>query len=155
MGMPGPTDEHRRLERLAGSWAGEEIVHPSPWDPGGGPATGRTLARMSLGGFFLISDYEQERDGKVNFRGHGVYGWDTESNLYTMHWFDSLGIDPGDPGTGAWEGDVLTFTHGTFPRGRSRHVYRIGSDEYHLRIEQLVAKMGWRPFLEGTYRRVS
>jgi|GEM_PF-3960233 len=76
MQMPKPTDAHRKLEKLAGSWHGEEQISPSPLDPVGGKAFGRLTNRLALDGFVVLQDYEQERDGVVNFRGHGVFGWD-------------------------------------------------------------------------------
>ena len=41
MNMPNPSPGHLLLEKLAGSWVGEEIMHPSQWDPKGGVALGR------------------------------------------------------------------------------------------------------------------
>ena len=31
-GMPEPGEQHRALQALAGTWAGEETLYPSPWD---------------------------------------------------------------------------------------------------------------------------
>ena len=53
MNMRTPSDGHLKLERLAGSWEGEEIMHPSQWDPKGGVATGRKKHEIGLGGFAL------------------------------------------------------------------------------------------------------
>ena len=33
MNMPQPSPGHHKLEVLAGSWEGEETMHPSQWDP--------------------------------------------------------------------------------------------------------------------------
>ncbi len=153
MDMPKPTAEHERLSRLAGLWVGEETLHPTRWDPDGGTATGRFEARMALDGFFLVADYEELRGGTVNLRAHAVYGWDARGRCYTMHWFDSVGIDPQAPGIGSWEGDVLTFEHQAH-LGHSRYTYTLGDGEYHLRIENSAAGIDWTPFLDGTYRRV-
>src|SRR4029079_8031956 len=95
MEIPKHTESHRRLERLAGDWMGEELLFPSPWDPKGGPAISRLTAHMGLDGFFLVTDYVQERDGRISYRGHGLYGWDAQQGVYTMHWFDSMGSGPG------------------------------------------------------------
>jgi hypothetical protein len=64
MDMPRPTEEHRRLTAFAGSWTGDERLHPSPWDAKGGPATTKVDARMGLDGFALIQDAQQEREGR-------------------------------------------------------------------------------------------
>ena len=66
-----------------------------PWDPQGGKATGRIRSRVALSGFALINDYEQERDGKVTFTGHGVFTFDPKEDLYTLTWFDCHGRAPG------------------------------------------------------------
>jgi len=51
MEMPRPLDEHKRLKSLAGTWEGEETLHPSPWDPKGGTAQGRVGSRHPIVGF--------------------------------------------------------------------------------------------------------
>lgn len=92
MNMPQPAEGHRKLARLAGRWKGEERVHPSPWDPTGGPATGFVENRLALSDFVVIQDYRQERNGAVSFTGHGVFAYNPASNLYTMHWWDNMGV---------------------------------------------------------------
>jgi hypothetical protein len=93
------------------------------------------VARMALGGFHLILDYREERDGRVNLEGHGVLGWDPRGKCYTMHWFDSMGVEHGAPAIGTWEGNVLSIAHETSHMGHSRQVYEIGRDEYRFRLE--------------------
>ena len=56
--------DNGKLTALAGSWSGPEKLYPSPWGPGG-QATGRMNARLSVDGFFLLQDYEEEKDGSV------------------------------------------------------------------------------------------
>ena len=109
---------------------------------------------MALDGFFLIADYEQERSGKVNFRGHGVYGWDTRGPCYTMHWFDSVGIEHDAPGLGSWEGDTLTLIHETHRTGSSRYTYKVGDGVYQLRLEHSPDGKSWATVLEARYQRI-
>jgi len=109
--MPKPTAEHRKLEKIAGDWEGEEKMSPSPWDPKGGTALGRIRSRMAVGGFALINDYEQERDGKITFSGHGVFTFDPKEQLYTLTWFDCMGVPP-EVFKGTFEGEVLRLSHG-------------------------------------------
>lgn len=154
MEMPKPTAEHQQLAKLAGNWVGEESILPSPWDPKGGKATGRMQARMDLGGFYLIADYQQERNGQENFRGHGVYGWDPRGKCYTLHWFDCSGIEHGAPALGSWEGDTLTLQHDLRHLGYSRYVYNVGDGEYRMRIENSPDGKQWTTFLDAVYRRV-
>ena len=59
--MPEPSASHRKLEKIAGRWEGEEKMYASPWDAKGGSAIGRINSRLALNGFALINDYEQGR----------------------------------------------------------------------------------------------
>ena len=93
-GMPKPSAGHERFARMAGNREGEETMHPSDWDPKGGTATGRTRGRVALNGFALIYDYEQERNGAITYSGHGVFTFDPKAELYSLHWFDSMGSPP-------------------------------------------------------------
>jgi hypothetical protein len=151
MQMPKPTEQHARLHALAGEWRGEEILYPSPWAPEQRTATGRFSARMGVDGMFLVTDYEQLRDGAVIFRGHGVYGYDPRQQKYTMFWFDTMGGSPAET-LGAWEGSTLTFENQS-EHGRSRYVYEVGTDRYTFRILSSRDGVAWSTFMEGHYRR--
>ena len=85
-------------------------MHPSQWDPKGGVATGRNKNMMSLAGFALLSDYEQERDGTITFTGHSVYTFNPREDRYSLHWFDCMGSPP-EVFVGGFERDVLTLAH--------------------------------------------
>ena len=153
MPHPQPSEHHERLKALAGKWIGEETIHPLPFAPGGGKATSLMHARMDLDGFFLIADYVQERDGKVSFRGHGVYGYDPRQSKYTLHWFDVMGGDPGPPALGEWKGQTLTLLH-QHAMGHSRYTYNItGRDAYTFKLEFSQDGQQWMPFLVGNYKR--
>ena len=153
MEMPHVLDEHRRLKALAGNWAGEEKIHPSPWDPKGGSATSRFQARADLDGFFLIADYVEERDGRVAYRGHGVYGYDPQQKCYTMHWFDSMGSGTPEPARGQWEGNRLTFENQN-PMGHSRRIYVFEEENrYRFTIENSQDGRKWATFMEGKFTR--
>jgi Protein of unknown function (DUF1579) len=153
MKMPTPSDEHRKLHRFAGRWTGEETLEPSPWGPGG-PAVGRTSAEVALGGMFVVSDYSEEKDGQVVFRGHGVFGWDPRAKQVNWYWFDVMGETPPAPARGAWDGDTLIL-RSTSPMGEGRYTYRFhGNDRYEFRIDNSFD--GGKTFvklMEGNYRR--
>lgn len=153
MQMPTPGEHHQKLHALVGDWRGEEKFHPSPWDPNGGVGTSRCVARMDLDGFYLITDYTQERDGRVSYRGHGVYGYDLSKQKYQMYWFDVMGIDAGAPALGTWVGDTLVYSQ-THQGRHGRYTYQFRSpDEYTFMIEQSHDGESWKRFLEGIYRR--
>ena len=152
MEMPKPTAGHKRLEKLAGHWEGEERMLPSQWDPKGGIAVGRTRNRMSLNGFALISDYEQERVGAVTFSGHGVFTFDPKEELYTLHWFDCMGSPP-ELFRGRCEGAVLTIAHGG-PGLHARMTYDLTEPEHMTsRMEMSQDGLDWKTLFEGSYTR--
>lgn len=151
--MPQPTDDHRRLARLAGSWTGDEVLHPSPWSPERRRAEGSFEARTSLDGFFLVTDYVETQGGAVTYRGHGVYGCDAKTGEAVMYWFDNMGSAPAAPARGGWDGDRLTF-EAAAEGFRARYVYELrGADAFTFRIDTLRDGAEWSPMMEGTYRR--
>lgn len=150
--MPKPTAQHEKLTALAGDWAGDETLHPSAWAPEARQATGRFSMRMGMDGMFLVSDYEEARDGAVVFRGHGVYGYDPKRERYTMFWFDSMGGSPNET-LGVWEGNTLTFSN-QGEHGHARYVYTV-KDANHMafRIEGSQDGESWSRIMEGDYAR--
>jgi hypothetical protein len=139
-----------RLPEFAGTFVGEEIVSPSPWAPRGGPAIARIHARMVLRGAVLVTDYVEERDGKVIFEGHGVYTCEA-NDLYRMYWFDTSGPGPDAPIEGRWVGDTLTF-EGATAKGRIRYVYNLDPEGYTFRIEHATSGAA-AILMQGKYRR--
>ena len=85
-------------------------------------------------GFSLIADYEQRRGGVVNFEGHGVYGWDPRGRRYTLHWFDSVGVEHGEPAFGAWDDDRLVLMHEITHTGYSRQLYEVSGDTFRFAL---------------------
>jgi Protein of unknown function (DUF1579) len=159
--MPGahllaqsPIEGHERLHALAGDWVGEEMMHDSRWFEAG-PAMGYCCNRVALDGFCVVQDYRQERDGKVIFRGHGVFSFDVEDRLTKLFWFDSLGYIGPSPATGGWTEGALTLVRGSL-RGAARHVYSFGTpDEYDFRLQFSPDSYGWSDVVTATYRRVA
>jgi hypothetical protein len=152
MQMPKPGPGHQKLHVFGGNWQGSETMLPSPFGPGG-TATGRMSARVDIDGFFVISDYVQEKEGKVGYRGHGVYGYDPQTDEYTWYWVDSMGM-PSAVARGKWLGDTLTF-EASYPNGRGRYTYRWQGDDKHIfQIENsLDAGATWNKFMEAAYVR--
>ena len=152
MEMPRPTAGHAGLERLAGLWMGEETMHPSQWDPKGGSATAQLDYRMALGGFALVTDYEQQRDGHVTYQGHGVMTFDPATTSYKLHWFDSMGSPP-EVFSGSFDGDVLVLAHGG-PGMHARMTYDLSSSGI-LKMHMDMSRDGtqWHTLFDGVYRR--
>ena len=150
MEMPRPGAEQRKLEILVGSWRGDETLSPSPWDPKGGTAVGRTVNRLALDGFAVIQDYQQQREGQTNFLGHGVFRWD--DGTYVLHWFDSMGMAPSEY-RGNFDGNTLVMT-ARLTQGFSRATFdfrRPGS--YHFRMEVSPDGNQWFTMIDGQYIR--
>lgn len=151
MQMPVPTDANRKLEKLTGTWAGDETMHPSPYAPGG-KYLGRVRNVSALDGFAVIQDYDQEQSGKVGFRGHGVFRFDAPSGKYQMTWFDTFG-SPGSLMEGSFAGDVLTLQMKA-SQGFVRATWNFSRpDEYGYLMEVSGDGSQWSPFIEATYRR--
>jgi hypothetical protein len=153
MDMPKPGPGHSKLERLAGTWEGEEKMFPSEWDPKGGAAKGTTKSRLALDGFAVIGDYRQERNGATTYSGHSVFTFDEKSNAYSVHWFDCLGSPP-EVFTGQLKGDVLVMAHGG-PGMHARLTYDL-RDANLLQTKMEMSKDGsaWNTLFEGRYKRI-
>jgi hypothetical protein len=152
MEMPKPTDGHLKMKQMAGRWQGEEIMHPSQWDPNGGTANGSTSSHLGLNGFAVIGDYEQERDGAVTFSGHSVLTYDPKEDLYVMHWFDCMGSPP-EVFKGRFEGDRLVLAHGG-PGIHARMTYDLSKDKTMVsRMEMSPDGKQWQTLFEATYYR--
>ena len=150
MDMPRPTTAHQELEKLVGSWSGEERMLPSPWDPAGGTATGRIRNVRALDGFVVVQDYAQERDGRVTFRGHGVFWWDASSKEYVLHWFDAMGQAPNEF-RGAFDAGVLRLVS-RGPQGQARATWDFSRPgRYEHRLEMSADGVQWTSFMEGSY----
>ncbi|TPW11974.1 MAG: hypothetical protein FD129_1556 [bacterium] len=153
MSMPKPTEAHEKLARLAGKWRGIETIHPSPFDPAGGEAEGRVDNRLSLDGWVVVQDYEQERGGTVTFRGHGVFSFDPGRAVHVMTWWDSFGGVASEY-TGGWQGDVLRLDAKT-PQGPARASFDLSkAGEYGFKMEVSPDGNQWFTFMEGRYRKV-
>jgi hypothetical protein len=152
MDMPQLLPQNQALTIIAGTWIGHEQIHPSPFDPAGGPAVGRVINRVALDGFAVIQDYEQERNGKVNFRGHGIFRWDRGDSCYKLHWFDSAGQAPVEY-QGSLEAGVLILTAPQGP-GFARASFDFSQDgKYLYRMEVSPDGNQWFVFMDGEYQR--
>ncbi|MEO8432780.1 MAG: DUF1579 family protein [Acidobacteriota bacterium] len=157
MEAPKPSAEHRKLEQLVGTWAGEESLSAAAgWKPAGDKAQGQFDFREAADGFFLLADYEERLEGgKPGIRGHGVLGWDPKGKTYTLHWFDNSGTPPAEPGRGQWEDGTLAFEH-DMGKHKGRTVFAVdGKDSLNFRVEMSEDGKKWTRAVDGRYRRQS
>jgi len=153
MEMPKPGDAHKKLAALVGEWTGDETLHPSPWDPAGGGAQAQVTNRWVADGFALVQEYEQRRNGRVSFRGHGVFWFDPTRDEYVMHWWDSMGGSAGEY-RGRFDGDVLLLSAPMPQGGHSRTSWRLtGPDAHTFLMEVSPDGQAWQPAMEGRYRK--
>jgi hypothetical protein len=150
--MPQPNEHHKKLHTLVGTWVGDEKLSPSPWGPGG-PARGKYTMISACDGFHVVQDYVEEKDGRITYRGHGVFGWDPQGQVYTWYWVDSMGFPPPTASRGKWEGDTLIFeSHSEM--GHGRYTYKFdGADRLHFSLENSRDGKEYALFMEGDYQR--
>ena len=154
MDMPRPGPDHAKLMRLAGRWAGDEVLAPSPWGPGG-PAHGATTLRVDLDGMALVQEYEETKDGQPVFHGHGVFVIDPHGSDVLWWWFDSMGFPPDGPARGRWDGDVLLFEKST-PMGDSRYRYEFFGDRYTFSLaNKFPGQPDFTEMMRGDYARIA
>ncbi len=151
--MPKPSKFHKKLATLIGDWSGDEIMHPSPWDPKGGKSKGRYKNYAIAGGFGVAQEYEQKAGGKVQFSGHGVFGYDTQENCYLWHWSDSMGGVPGTATKGQWTGNKIVWQNQS-PMGHARYTHtflRGGKCAFTIEVSQDGTQ--WSMMMEGLYTK--
>ena len=151
MEVPSPGPELETLKRMVGAWEGQETLHPSPWDPKGGEAIGHIDARLALDGFAIVSDYAQEKEGRITFRGHGIYTWDARRKSFVMTWFDSMSA--GSPGIahGVMNGTTLTFQNQS-EFGHGRYIYDFDtSNSVQVPHRVVHGREVWTMFMDARY----
>ncbi|MCA9706718.1 MAG: DUF1579 family protein [Myxococcales bacterium] len=151
MAMPQPNEHHHRLTALAGTWVGQEHMHPSPWVPEGSVADARIVNHRGAGGFVLAQDYEQRRDGEVVFSGHGVFWIDPSSGEVRLSWWDAMGMAPNEF-RGRWDGDQLVLRTQS-PMGHTRASWVLTAEGYAHTMEMSQDGEQWKVLMEGSYRR--
>ena len=80
-----PTDEHKKLAEMAGTWDAT-VIHPGGEIP---PMKGAMVYKMEMGGLWLIGRFESEFMG-VKFTGTDTTGYDPIKKKYVGTWVDSM-----------------------------------------------------------------
>ena len=87
-----PDSNHALLESLAGSWSHAIQFYPAP---GSEPIemTATSTAEMSLGGRYLVSEYDGDFVG-TPFEGRETMGFDKVKGQYFSLWVDNMSTGP-------------------------------------------------------------
>ena len=128
-----PSEEHKALEPLAGTWHAEVKFYMAPGKP---PevSEGTMTRTWILGKRFLKEEYEGKAIGE-SFRGLGLTGYDRKKQKYTAMWIDSMSTSIGTQlGTYDASTKTFTFTQQMFDpfvgaEVKTRDVLRIVSDD--------------------------
>lgn len=143
------TDAHYALHRLAGEWRGRERISPSPWDPAGGVADAVVRNQVALDGLVVVQDYDQSRDGKVVFQGHGVFG--VEGTEIVLRWWDTWSSASREF-RGVVDGESFVLVSAD-PKGQARATWHLRDHAYDYSLEMSPDGIAWTPYLTATYAR--
>jgi uncharacterized protein YodC (DUF2158 family) len=98
--------ELARLSFLAGTFTTENMTFDTPMGKGG-PGKGRNINRWDLDSLYVIANYEGRMAGMGDYKGHGMFTYDTPSGQYKCWWFDNFGNH--SEYTGNFVGDTLAL----------------------------------------------
>ncbi len=88
--LPKPAPELQKLAFLKGDWVHDEKYEASAMGPAGKGA-GRSRNQWVLGDHHLYMVYAGNTPmGKIE--GRGFLRWDPSAKLYTLDWFDNMGL---------------------------------------------------------------
>ena len=103
-----PSEPHKQLESLAGTWT----TQTKEWmEPGKPPteAAGSADMKMLLGGRFLQQDFTGEMMGQP-YTGMGITGYDNLRKKYVSIWLDTMSTGSFMmEGTGSADGKTITL----------------------------------------------
>ena len=111
----------------------------------------RNHLRRGAGGFVLVRDYAQLRDGEESFGGHGVIWWDAKAEQYVQRWWDSMGGAPSEF-RGGFEGGVLVLIDRS-ERGWTRGRMVLEGNTLRHVLEMSKDGESWTELMRGEYRR--
>ena len=87
--LGSPSEGHKALEPLAGSWTYAAQWWMSPDGPPQ-PMTGTAINTLLFGGRFLKQEIRGQTEGQPPFEGIGYTGYDNIRKEYQSVWFDNM-----------------------------------------------------------------
>lgn len=156
MSPPQRSEEHGRLDFMAGTWKTTETYPAAPWMPEGGSGRGEAAIQWKLNRMVLVTDYRTEGSAGFTFEGHGLMTWDPVGNAYMGYWFDSM-MPTGAGGRGQIEDGslVILYRHRT-PQGERQIrsvATKVSDDEFRMVGSSLVDGT-WIEAVRIKYERV-
>lgn len=156
--LAGPSDKHKVLESLAGSWNVQSKMFMEPGKP---PmeSKGTNESKLILGGRFLQEDYTSPGMMGQPFAGHGMTGYDLTKQKFVNVWVDNMGSwMTTTEGTLDASGKVITLTGPMFDptSGKnipSKTVLRVESADKHIMEMFTVIDGKEAKMMELTYTR--
>lgn len=137
---------------FVGDWGGDEELHDDTGWAARGRLAGRSTVRVALEGLAVVADYEQSRDGRVVFRGHGLFTYDSDRASYVLHWFGGTG-DRILTLSGDFHGEVLTLAMALPPKRFRLTCDLDDAGQLRSRVETSGDGEDWRLLFQGIYRR--
>ena len=149
-----PGREHEQLYHFLGTWRSEGMLKESPLGPGG-DFFQTVNCELLPGDFFLL--FRSKQKGPMgDVFAVGVWGYDSEKNVYTHHSFNSLGRANLEIGT--QEGDAWIFL-AEFPLDqkavRTRFIDRVVGYQLHMTGEVSINGGPWVGIMEGTATKIA
>jgi hypothetical protein len=144
---PKPGKEHEHLKRLVGTW--EAVLE-------GGKGT--MTYKMSLGGLWLIGDFEGEFGG-MKFQGKGLDTYDPATQKYRSVWADSFSTAPMImEGNLDKDNKIMTMTgEGPGPEGKTAKLKTIteikDADTINFSLFMVDKDGKQQPMIKITYKR--
>ncbi|HLG93633.1 MAG TPA: DUF1579 family protein [candidate division Zixibacteria bacterium] len=98
--------ELAKLSFLVGNFTSENISYDTPMGKGG-PGKGRNMNRWGLDSLYVMANYEGTMAALGDYKGHGMFTYDVQSQQYKCWWFDNHGNQ--SEYTGNFIGDTLAL----------------------------------------------
>ena len=98
--LPKPGPEHARLKEMEGTW-------DAVMEMGGQKSKCVATYKSICGGMWIESDFEGDLGG-IQFKGHGLDGYDLQKKEYVGLWVDSMSSTPLNS-VGTYDADKKTL----------------------------------------------